>query len=116
MIRRARLITPNDNRTTDRSYRLHIFNIGNGLVSVANGDNGVFSPSQVSVYAGYIDIPMHLSATTGAAGIGVPGGGSEINIQLAASQVSITGLLEARTSIAPTNAGIYRVMLEILQD
>jgi hypothetical protein len=115
MVRRARLITPGDNRTTDRSYRLHLWNIASGL-SVANGDNGIFAPTKVSDYAGYIDIPMHLSANTGAAGMGVPGGGSEINIQLAAGQTSISGWLEARTSILPANAAEYRVILEILQD
>lgn len=115
MIRRARLITPGDNRTTDRSYRLHFWNIATTL-SATNGDNGVFAPTHVSDYCGYIDIPMHLSAAAGAAGVGVPGGGSDINIVLAAGQTSISAFLEARTSILPASGVAYHTIIEIIPD
>ena len=115
MIRRARLMTPGDNRTTDRAYRLHIFNIASGL-SATNGDNGVFAPTLVSNYCGYLDIPMFLSAATGAAGIGVPAGGSDINITLATGQVSISGFLESRVSILPASGAEYRTFLEVFPD
>lgn len=114
MVRRARLVTSNDNRTADRNYRLHLFNVAAAL-SASNGDNGVFAPTQVSSYLGYLDIPMHLSAATGAAGIGTPYG-SEINITLDASQVSISGFLESRVSILPASGATYRTTLELIHN
>lgn len=52
----------------------------------------------------------------GSAGVGSPGGGSDINITLAAGQVSISGFLESRVSILPASAAVYRTTLELYQD
>lgn len=70
--------------------------------TVANGDNGVFSPIKAG-YLGYIDVVL-LAFSDGAAGVGL----GELDFDLS-SGTTIYGLLEARTAYTPTSASTYTV-------
>lgn len=104
-IRRARL-RKSDPGTTNAQFRVHLFA---GSPTVANGDNGAISSNMVANYLGAIDVTIGQAFTDGAAGLGVPNNGSEINSEAGV----VYALIEARAAYTPVSAEVFTLALEI---
>jgi hypothetical protein len=101
------------------AIRLHLFNAATGT-SVGNGDNGALLASPVSNWMGYIDLTPIASApglrTSGNVSVqvywGVPARTGEMIVPLAATQVSIQGLLETRVAFTPIASEVFTVQID----
>lgn len=110
-ITRARLKTSSTS-VTNASFRLHLYAADPAATSgITNGDNGAWLTKHAS-YLGAIDIIVDKAFSDAAAGQGAPSIGSMIEF-VPSSGTTIYGLLEARATYTPTNAGVFTVELEI---
>ena len=111
MLRRLKL-HKSSTSTTSASFRVHLYRPG-VTITCANGDNGAFSTDQVANYIGAFDVTIDRAFTDGAAGIGLPVVGSDINLKLA-SGTTVQALMEARATYTPTSAEVFTITLDDL--
>lgn len=109
LIRRVKL-HKSGTSLTSANFRIHFFKTA---PTVANGDNGVFSPNNVANYCGAMDVTMTQALSDGAVGFGVPTIGSEIIIKLA-SGTSFFMLIEALNTYTPVSAEVFTITPEVV--
>jgi hypothetical protein len=109
MIRRARL-RKSGTGITNASFRLHLYSAA--PATIANGDNGAWLTDGVANYMGSLDITCDRAFSDGAAGIGIPTAGSEINF----TSQTVYGLLEARGAYTPISTESFDINLEVIQN
>lgn len=113
MLRRLKL-HKSGTSTTSASFRVHLYRPG-VTITCANGDNGAFSTDQVANYIGAFDVTIDRAFTDGAAGMGLPVVGSDINLKLA-SGTTVQALVEARAAYTPAAQEIFTITLDDLQN
>jgi hypothetical protein len=97
-----------NNSLTNGIFRVHVFNASTG---VANGDNGVFTPSNVANWLGSFDVTLRYSATDGAFGVGIPTDGNYISFTPVSGSQNVRCALEARAAYTPTSAETFTLQL-----
>lgn len=112
MIRRCKL-HKSGTGVTSAQFRVHFFRAQ--PATITNGDNGAFSVSGVADYIGAMDVTVDRAFTDGAAGIGLPVTGSDMNIDLT-SGTAIYALIEARAAYTPASAEVFTLTLDVLQN
>jgi hypothetical protein len=111
-VKRARLLKTGTGITA-ASFILHLFGT---LPTVANGDNGAFTPVSVASYLGPIPIDMSSGAVIGssdAVKFGAPS--PEINFDVtkaASANRKLYGLLAAAGTYTPESAEVFELQLE----
>jgi hypothetical protein len=112
-VRRAR-VKKSGTGVTNASFRLHLYRSDPVALSsgIANGDNGAWSTKNVADYLGSLDVTVDKAFVDGAAGLGIPTTGTDIDGVLASGQ-TIYGLLEARGTYTPVSAEVFTVELEV---
>lgn len=113
MLRRLKL-HKSGTSTTNASFRVHLYR-GTATITCANGDNGAFSTDQVANYLGAFDVTIDRAFTDGAAGMGLPVVGNDINIKLTTS-TTIQALIEARAAYTPSAQEVFTITLDDLQN
>lgn len=108
MIRRVKL-RKSGTSITAAQFRLHLYRVS---PTVSNGDNAAWLSNQVAEYAGAFDVTCDRAFTDGAAGIGVPVTGGELNF----TAQTYYGLIEARAAYTPANGEVFTVELEVVQN
>ncbi len=111
MLLRARLVK-SDVGVTNAAFRLHLFRTA---PTVANGDNGAFSPNNAANYLGYFDFTAMTAFSDDAHAQAAPAVGSSITVR-PVNSTDIYGLLEARGAYTPASGETFTVSLEVLQD
>ena len=111
MLRRIKL-HKSGTSTTNASFRVHLYR-GSATITCANGDNAAFSTDQAANYLGAFDVTIDRAFTDGAAGLGIPVVGNDINIKNASGS-TIQALIEARAAYTPANAEVFTVTLDDL--
>jgi hypothetical protein len=109
MIRRV-ILHKSGTGVTNSSFRAHIYRAA--PITVANGDNGVWSTNRSIDYAGAFDVTVDRPFTDGAIGVGVPLTGAEISV----NDDGIFVLLEARGAYTPGSAEVFSVSLEVVRN
>jgi hypothetical protein len=96
--------------TTNASFRVHMFS---SLPTVANGDGGALSMSNVAGYLGSVDISTSQAFTDGAAGFS---DNTFRNISVCMTTgTDVYALIEARAAYTPANAEVFTVGFDIIQ-
>ncbi len=108
MIRRVHL-HKTDTGITNASFRVHLYS---EAPAVTNGDNGAWLSTKSAAYLGSFDVTVDKAFSDGAAGIGVPNNGSEVNFL----SDTVYALIEARGAYTPASGETFRVDLETLQN
>lgn len=113
-VKRARLLK-SGTTVTAASFILHLFG-GSSAPTVANGDNGAFTPVSCADYLGPVPIDMSSGAVVGssdAVKFGAPS--PEVNFDVAKAATAnrkLYGLLAAAGTYTPESAETFEVVLE----
>lgn len=89
---------------TNAIFRVHFFGASPG---VANGDNGVFTPSTFALYFGAIDVTLGLPSSVGCVGIGVATQGATVPFVPASGTQNIFALIECRAAYTPVSGETF---------
>lgn len=108
VIRRCR-IKKSGTSTTNAQFRVHFYE--SSAITFANGDNGAWSTNNVANYVGAMDVTVDRAFTDGAAGMGVPITGSEMNYDIGV----IYAVIEARGAYTPASAETFTVEIEVIR-
>lgn len=95
--------------TTNAQFRVHLFS---SSPTVANGDNGAFSPSSVANWIGSFDVVVDRAGVDGAIGAGVPVSGSSVTATIPAG-TTLFALLEARAAYTPAAQEQFTAIAEL---
>lgn len=93
---------------TNASFRVHLYSVP---PIVTNGDNGVWLSDNGENWLGSFDVTVDKAFSNGAAGVGAPTVGSELEIDLPTGR-EISGLIEARGAYTPGALEVFTVHLE----
>lgn len=104
--------------TANAAFRIHLFS---ALPAVANGDNGVFAPTDAALanWIGSLDVTVDVASAARAIGRGNPAAAQQngVPFRLASPDTpTLFGLLEARGAYTPGNAEAFTVSLDVLQE
>lgn len=94
---------------TNAQFRVHFFSAS---PSVANGDNGAFTPSSISSWIGSFDVVVDRAGSDGAIGAGVPVIGSSLTFTIP-SGTTVFALVEARAAYTPAAQEQFTVIAEV---
>jgi len=112
-VRRAR-VKKTGTGVTNAAFRVHLYLTDPSLTTgIANGDNGAWATKHFDQWIGSLDVAVDKAFTDGAAGVGIPTTGTDINSVLATGQ-TLYGLLEARGAYTPASAEVFTVELEAI--
>jgi hypothetical protein len=95
---------------TNAQFHVHVWRTA---PTVANGDNGGFSPNNAANYLGRFTIGGMTALSDGCVGYGVPGIGLEVPIDLAGGVTQVHCLIEALAAYVPANAETFTITLDV---
>lgn len=110
-VRRMRL-KKSGTSVTNAAFYVHLFNVA---PTVANGDNGAFSPSGAAGYVGAFSVASMIACSDGAVGVGAPLVGNEATFAAATGSQNLYALIEARAAYTPANAEAFTLTAEVAQ-
>jgi hypothetical protein len=96
--------------STNAQFHVHVWRTA---PTVANGDNGGFSPNNAANYLGRFTIGGMTALSDGCVGYGVPGIGLEVPIDLAGGVTQVHCLIEALAAYVPANAETFTITLDV---
>lgn len=104
--------------TANAGFKVHLFD-GSQALTVTNGDNGAFAPSNANALANYLGWLEGTATSTTTVGVGavtfcstLSSHGSFVGVRLPASIWQVYGLLEATAAYAPGSAETFFIELE----
>lgn len=97
---------------TNAAFRIHFFTVS---PTVANGDNGVFTPAVMTGWVGSIDVTVDKAGTAGSVGR-AEASAQGIAFDLPDGATTLFALIEARGAYTPASGETFTLTADILQN